>query len=80
MTLGNFHNIQTPRTQIVSGNINNQVLILNIDNSSSSLSPNCSYQVVGDVLNSHQFSAYVEEEEEEEEDEEEHKEKTDLKM
>ena len=71
MTLGNFHNIQPPRTQIVSGNINNQLIILNIDN--SSLSPNCSYQVVGDGLSSQQYSAYNlddDEEEEEEEDEE----------
>ena len=73
MTLGNFHNIQTPRTQIVSGNINinNQLLILNIDN--SSLSPSCSYQVVADGLNlnSQQISAYNLDEDEEEEEEEE---------
>ena len=81
MTLGNFHNIQTPtQTQIVTGNINPKLVILNIDN--SSLGPSTSYEIVGDgqiiyslseqdALNAQQFSQFNIDEEEEEEEEDE---------
>ena len=74
MTLGNFTNIpNTTETEIVSGNINNKLVILNIDN--SSLSPTSEYQILyslPDQTSPHnqQFSAYHLDEEEEEEDEE----------
>ena len=88
MTLGNFHNIQTPtQTQIVTGNINPKLVILNIDN--SSLAASTSYQIVGDgqilyslsdqdSLDTAHFSQYnLEEDEEEEEEEEEDEEDPD---